>query len=114
VDVGLLPRFPCPVSVFVVVWQLLFWQFPTGFGADTQTLVPASLVNVPPEASHCVCEGDAASVAVVPKANNDIDPSNIKAVRDFVRMYSSLGCTQKTRAFFVSREKRDTSRPHLD
>jgi len=89
-DVGLLSRFPCPVLVVVVVWQLSFWQFPTGFGPDTQTLVPDSLVNVPPEASHCCCEGDAASVAVVPKANHDIDPSNINAVFDILLLLTLL------------------------
>jgi hypothetical protein len=68
--------------VVVVVWQLVLLQFPTGFGADVQTLVPLSLVKVPPAASHCCCEGDAASAGVVAKATNDIDPSNInKAVR---------------------------------
>ena len=80
--VGLLPRFPCPVSVVVVVWQLVLLQFPTGFGPDVQTLVPLSLVKVPPAASHCCCEGDSDSAGVVAKATNDIDPSNInKAVR---------------------------------
>ena len=76
---------PAPVSVVVVVWQLLFWQFPTCVGPNVQVLVPLSLVKVPPAPSHCVCEGDAASAVVVPKANNDIDPSNInKAVLDIV------------------------------
>ncbi len=80
--VGLLPRFPCPVSVVVVVWQLVLLQFPTGVGPDVQTLVPLSLVKVPPAASHCCCEGDADSAGVVAKATNDIDPSNINiAVR---------------------------------
>ena len=82
---GLGVRFPCPVSVVVVVWQLEFWQFPTCCGAYVQVLVPLSLLKVPPETSHCVCEGDAASAVVVPKANNDIDPSNInKAVLDIL------------------------------
>jgi hypothetical protein len=94
--VGLLPEFPCPVSVVVVVWQLLLLQFPTGVGPDVQTLVPLSLVKVPPAASHCCCEGDAASAAVVPKANNDIDPSNInKAVR--VDIVLLLGCYRTAR-----------------
>jgi hypothetical protein len=81
-DVGLLSRFPCPVLVVVVVWQLSLLQFPTGVGPDTQT--PLSFVKVPPDAVHCCSEGDAATAAVVPKANNDTDPSNKKAVRDIV------------------------------
>jgi hypothetical protein len=115
VDPGLLPRFPCPVLVVVVVWQLLLSQFPTGAGADVQTLVPLSLVKVPPAASHVVCEGDAASAAVVPKANNDIDPSNIKDIRDIVLLLVLLlGLRAKMRFFFVCGKKPDTSRPHLD
>jgi hypothetical protein len=105
VDFGLLPRFPCPVLVVVVVWQLLLSQFPTGVGPNVQTLVPASLVKVPPAASHVDCEGDAASAAVVPKANNDIDPSNIKDIRDIVLLLVLLhGLHAKTRFFRVRRE----------
>jgi hypothetical protein len=113
VDVGLLPRFPCPVLVVVVVWQLLLSQFPTGVGPDVQTLVPLSLVKVPPAASHVVCEGDAASAAVVPKANNDIDPSNIKDIRDIVLLLVLLLGLRAKMRFFSCAERSRTRADHI-
>jgi hypothetical protein len=35
--------------------------------------------ELPSTLSHCTCEDDAASAPVVPRANNDTDPSNNKA-----------------------------------
>jgi hypothetical protein len=62
----LLPRFPCPLVVVVVVW--LFELLPTfSVPVVMHVFVPLSLVYVP---AHC-SEGETASAAVGPKASRE-------------------------------------------
>jgi hypothetical protein len=70
------------------------------------------LSHEPPSLVHICSETDAATAPVAPKANNDIDPSNIKVVGDFVRMYSSLIAT-KPHFSRVPGERNQTRADHI-
>jgi hypothetical protein len=72
----LLPELPLPVTVVVVVWQLSWAGSPlqTGWGGQVHVAVdPPVLSQVQPEGHWLQL---AASAAVVPNANNDIEVSN--------------------------------------
>jgi hypothetical protein len=81
--VVLLPVFPCPevVSVVVVVW--LFGLLPTFVVVVVvQVSVPFVLSNVPPEARHCDSEGEIACTGVGLNANTERDVAALsRAIR---------------------------------
>jgi hypothetical protein len=101
----LLPVFPWPlvVSVVVVVW--LFVLLPTLVVLEVVHMaVPFSLVKVPPEDVHC-CSDEAANATVGPKASRDtvasIKAPNRRGMRFPPRSKSSGVPPQLRRARFV-------------
>ena len=82
-DLGVV--FPCAVVVLEVVVVELFVLLPTFVVLlDVQVSVPFVLSNVPPEAMHCVSEGEAAGAGVRLNANIDRDVAALsRAIRIF-------------------------------
>jgi len=86
-DLGVV--FPCAVVVLEVVVVWLFGLLPTFVVLlDVQVSVPFVLSNVPPEAMHCVSEGEAAGAGVRLNANTERD---VAALSRAIRIVADIG-----------------------